>query len=175
MKKILFLFMALAMVLLGACSAPATEGENTAEKESYEKESGERETGEGKAEAPDDPDKGKTVHPGEEVLNAAGVRIVYLGLSEEDLYPGLAFEVENNGPHRVNIQTEDVLVNNSIKGFPSFLNLDPGEKQPDGHRQILPEDVDISALEKVTLKFIIFKAEPWEEIYRSEIISMEQF
>ena len=48
-------------------------------------------------------------------------------------------------------------------------------KQPDGHRQILPEDVDISALEKVTLKFIIFKAEPWEEIYRSEIISMEQF
>ncbi len=164
MKKILLLLIVLAMLFLGACSSPGTDVEGAG---------GKSETGEGKIETPDT--SGKSVLPGEEVLNAAGVHIVYLGLLEEDLYPGLMFAVENHGDHRVNIQTEDVLVNDAVEGFPSFLNLDPGEKKTDDHRQILPEDLDLAALEKVTLRFIIFKAEPWEEIYRSEMISIEQF
>ena len=164
MKKIILLLMVLAMLFLGACNLPGTDAGGAG---------GKSETGEGKTETTDI--SGKSLLPGEEVLNATGVRIVYLGLLEEDLYPGLIFAVENHGDHRVYIQTEDVLVNDSVEGFPSFLNLDPGEKKPDDHRQILPEDLDISTLKKVTLRFIIFNAEPWEEIYRSEIISMEQF
>ena len=164
MRKILLLLLVLMMLFLGACSSPGRDGGGA---------DGKGETGEGKTETPGIP--GKSLLPGEEVLNAAGVRIVYLGLLEEDLYPGLMFAVENHGEHRVSIQTEDVLVNDSVEGFPSFLNLDPGEKKADDHRQILPEELDISALEKVTLRFVIFTAEPWEEIYRSEVVSMEQF
>ncbi|NLA10589.1 MAG: hypothetical protein GX883_00490 [Firmicutes bacterium] len=166
MRKILSLLVVLVlMIFLGACSSP-TANEGATKNNSYEKENGEEK---------DPPGGEKCVVSGEEVLNAAGVRIVYLGMIEEDLYPGLLFEVVNNGTHRVNIQTSDVLVNDSIEGFPSYLNLDPGEKKPDGHRQIIPEDVAISAIEKISMRFIIYKAEPWEEIYQSEVISMKPF
>lgn len=167
MRKILSLLVVLVlMIFLGACSSPTADEAGATENNSYEKENGEEK---------DPPGGEKCVVSGEEVLNAAGVRIVYLGMIEEDLYPGLSFEVVNNGAHRVNIQTSDVLVNDSIKGFPSYLNLDPGEKKPNGHRQIIPKDVAITAIEKISLRFIIYQAEPWEEIYQSEIISMKPF
>lgn len=172
MRKILLVFVVLVMMIaLGACSSPPADGDSAAGKGTNGEENENGETGGEKGA----PGRGISVVPGDEVLNAAGVRIVYLGMDEEDIYPGLAFEVENNGAHSVNIQTADVLVNDVVEGFPSFLNLGPGEKQPDGHRQLVPEDVDIAAIEKISLRFIIFKTESWEEIYQSEIISMEQF
>ncbi len=165
MKKTLVLLAAMlfSVVLLVACQSTPPPNSN-AKTESPNTES-----------QTTDNTEAKKVAPGEEVLNAGGVRIVYRGMdTSQSMGPWLKFDVENSAADKRTIQTKGVLINGSIEGFPISTDIEPG-KTKDAVQTILQSSleengIDASGIEKIELKFQIIKTDTWETVQESGTI-----
>lgn len=120
-------------------------------------------------------DKKIDVAPGDEVLNVQGIRIVYTGLDEAGgpMGPLLMFDIENSTVDEITVQTEDVLINGSLENFPISTNVGPGQTkdaaQTIDHSLLEEADIDLSGIEKVSLRFVVFKTMTWEVIHKSDV------
>ena len=115
-------------------------------------------------------------HPGTQVYEGSGIKVIAKGLNKEDsiLGPGLVLYIHNTGDQEVTVQAQDASVNGFMIETVFSQEVMPG-KHAVSTVTFLSSDLeenDISQIEDLELSFHIFDTASWETVVDTEPIRL---
>lgn len=111
---------------------------------------------------------------GDVLIESAGIKIVFQGLSEDYLGPVAKLYIENNTDEFVSVQAKDTSVNGFMISPVFSCEITPGKKVIDG-LSFYEDDIaehGIDAIQEIELRFIIFNPDSWKTILETEYITI---
>ena len=111
---------------------------------------------------------------GDLLLDSAGIKIVFQGMSEDLFGPGANLYIENNSNQAVTIQARDTSVNGFMVEPIFSCDIVPGKKALDGLTFFEDDILDngIDTITEIELSFHIFDADSWDAILDTEPITI---
>lgn len=115
-------------------------------------------------------------HPGTQVYEGSGIKLIAKGLNKEDsiLGPGLVLYIHNTGDQGITVQAQDASVNGFMIETVLSQEVMPG-KHAVSTVTFLSSDLeenDISKIEDLELSFHIFDTATWETVVDTEPIRL---